>query len=140
VLIINHPGKIRISYEPVVHFLGCCVRQSARLIDIKRVGSTIPPVVIDVPSSSIGEGDHSNAPEPESNDEIALATGDRAICRFRFLYRPEHIFMSTTSDNAMVMREGRTKGVGKVLSLGSPASSACTTPQGYGKNIEVRSE
>lgn len=47
--------------------------------------------------------------------------------------------MSTTSDNAMVMREGRTKGVGKVLSLGSPASSAYT-PQGHGKNREVRCE
>lgn len=56
---------------------------------------------------------------------VALLAGDRAVCRFRFLYRPEYISLSPTSDSAMVMREGRTKGVGKVLSLSCPSAAAC---------------
>lgn len=119
-LIINHPGKVRVSYEPVVHFLGCCVRQSARIIGIKKIAL---PSSKGVPSSSIID-DIATCEGEESKSDIALVTGDKAICRFRFLYRPEYISLSSTSDNAMVMREGRTKGVGKVLSLSCPSSAA----------------
>lgn len=118
-LIINHPGKVRVSYEPVVHFLGCCVRQSARIIGIKKI-VLLPSK--GVQSSNVTDDTASNEAE-ESKSDIALVTGDKAICRFRFLYRPEYISLSSTSDNAMVMREGRTKGVGKVLSLSCPSSA-----------------
>ena len=118
-LIINHPGKVRVSYEPVVHFLGCCVRQSARIIGIKKIG--LQPSK-GVPSSSVTD-DSASCEGDESKSDVALVTGDKAICRFRFLYRPEYILLSSTSDNAMVMREGRTKGVGKVLSLDCPSSA-----------------
>lgn len=42
-----------------------------------------------------------------------LRTGDKAKVRFRFKYRPEFIEM----DDIMVFREGRTKGIGKVIEL-----------------------
>ncbi|CAN0523510.1 unnamed protein product, partial [Laminaria digitata] len=34
-------------------------------------------------------------------------------CRFRFLYRPEYLSAGTT----IVLREGRTRGFGKVISV-----------------------
>ena len=42
-----------------------------------------------------------------------LRTGDKAIVKFRFKYREEFIEM----DDIMVFREGRTKGIGKVIEL-----------------------
>ncbi len=42
-----------------------------------------------------------------------LARGDTAICRFRFLYRPEFLKVGTV----LVIREGRTTGVGKIVGL-----------------------
>ena len=42
-----------------------------------------------------------------------LRTGDKAKVKFKFKYRPEFIEM----DDIMVFREGRTKGIGKVVEL-----------------------
>ncbi|KAI8902279.1 P-loop containing nucleoside triphosphate hydrolase protein [Globomyces pollinis-pini] len=46
------------------------------------------------------------------NQQI-LRTGDRAIVRFRFMQHPEYIKVGTK----VLFREGRTKGVGKVVAL-----------------------
>ena len=140
-MIINHPGRIRVSYEPVGHFLGCCVRQSARIVDIRKVISRHSGTA---PSQDLGAAPMSPSDDPNTSpispstavansgnetaslksSGVALLAGDRAVCRFRFLYRPEYISLSPTSDSAMVMREGRTKGVGKVLSLSCPSAAA----------------
>ena len=42
-----------------------------------------------------------------------LMRGDKAVCKFRFLYRPEFLKVGTV----LMIREGRTTGVGKVVSL-----------------------
>ena len=42
-----------------------------------------------------------------------LARGDKALCRFRFLFRPEFLKVGTV----LVIREGRTTGVGTIVSL-----------------------
>ena len=42
-----------------------------------------------------------------------LRTGERATCRFTFMYRPEYIKPGAR----LLFREGRTKGVGKLLSV-----------------------
>lgn len=75
-LVLNHPAKIRVNYEPVVH-VGC-VKQSAKLISIRKI--IIP-----------GEGGtHSSHEEGEmssiggnvgeiGNDEVG--NGERAVCR-----------------------------------------------------------
>ena len=42
-----------------------------------------------------------------------LARGDTAICRFRFLFRPEFLKVGAV----LVIREGRTTGVGKIVGL-----------------------
>lgn len=47
-------------------------------------------------------------------DHERLRSGDRACVRFRFLQRPEYI----TPGTRFVFREGRTKGIGVVLSVG----------------------
>lgn len=41
-----------------------------------------------------------------------LRSGDRALVRFRFLQRPEYLLEGTR----FVFREGRTKGIGVVIS------------------------
>ncbi|KAJ3320174.1 Short integuments 2, mitochondrial [Boothiomyces sp. JEL0866] len=46
-------------------------------------------------------------------DKQILRTGDRSIVRFRFLQHPEYIKVGTK----VLFREGRTKGVGKVVSI-----------------------
>ena len=122
-LIINHPGKIKVSYEPVVHFLGCCVRQSARIVGIRRVPLSVAQLGLSPPDQA-PTADRTDIGATDATSNLELLVGDKAICRFRFLYRPEYIFLSPTSDSAMVMREGRTKGVGKVLSLSCPSDAA----------------
>lgn len=141
-----------------IHILGCCVRQSARIIHIKRIPLTaaIPSTTTTTTAntttaaSNTSNTDRNNCDKKDSmsvlvpplpvllrtvlpavqpivlpllsntNDDpiILLKTGDKAICRFRFLYRPEYLVLLGNSDNTMVMREGKTIGVGKVLSLG----------------------
>ena len=46
-------------------------------------------------------------------DKENLRTGDKAELKFRFKYRPEFIEM----DDVLVFREGRTKGIGKIVEL-----------------------
>ena len=48
-----------------------------------------------------------------SMERPLLRTGDRTVCRFRFMYHPEYISVGTT----MLFREGRTKGMGKITKL-----------------------
>eukprot|EP00004_Rigifila_ramosa_P011212 TRINITY_DN2376_c0_g1_i1.p1 TRINITY_DN2376_c0_g1~~TRINITY_DN2376_c0_g1_i1.p1 ORF type:complete len:767 (+),score=201.43 TRINITY_DN2376_c0_g1_i1:2457-4757(+) len=68
-----------------------------------------------------------------SMDAELLRTGDRANVRFRFLYRSEFLRVG----DRVIFREGRTKGIGKIVALHPPlaptgsaaaASSATTTP------------
>ena len=52
--------------------------------------------------------------ESEREDcDMKLARGGRAICRFKFLYRPEYLKVGVV----IVFREGRTTGVGTVTGL-----------------------
>lgn len=116
------------------------MRQSARIVDIRKVvpqstgtgvnrevGTVPVPPDKDLNSPPISPPANSGKSGIETaqlkSSGIALLAGDRAICRFRFLYRPEYISLSPTSNSAMVMREGRTKGVGKVLSLSCPSTA-----------------
>jgi GTPase len=48
-----------------------------------------------------------------SIDRDALRTGDHAVVRFHFLYRPEYMH----EHQRIIFREGRTKGIGTVLRL-----------------------
>ena len=79
--------RIFINYQPVVH-VGV-VRQTARLIHIRKYGQR----------------------EGCAGEEASLTTGEKAVCRFRFLYYPEYI----TIGSAVVFREGRTRGIGKIV-------------------------
>mmetsp|Transcript_77325 Transcript_77325/g.151727 ORF Transcript_77325/g.151727 Transcript_77325/m.151727 type:complete len:563 (+) Transcript_77325:1-1689(+) len=100
VLVLNHPSKIRINYEPVVH-VGC-VKQSAKLISVRKINS----------STTVGStGSTCSVGSEISTDEIG--NGERAVCRFRFLYYPEFIIRG----EAMIIREQRTRGVGTITLL-----------------------
>ncbi|KAK1867451.1 hypothetical protein I4F81_009958 [Pyropia yezoensis] len=46
-------------------------------------------------------------------DKEVVRTGDRALLRFCFCYRPEHI----KADSRFVLREGKTKGIGRILDI-----------------------
>ena len=47
----------------------------------------------------------------ESIDNECLRTGDKGIVKFRFKYRPEFI----EKDDILIFREGKTKGIGKIV-------------------------
>lgn len=66
-LVLNHPSKIRVNYEPVVH-VGC-VKQSAKLVSVRKI----------VGSQSTDTGRHQSVGEAFSTDEVG--NGERAICR-----------------------------------------------------------
>lgn len=53
-------------------------------------------------------------------DRAFIRTGDRAIVAFRFVQRPEYLAVG----DRILFREGRTKGLGIVKSLGYDASKA----------------
>jgi hypothetical protein len=77
-LVLNHPAKIRVNYEPVVH-VGC-VKQSAKLLSIRKIigGSGTPRG-----AGSGAKADSSaavSAGHVIANDEVG--NGERAICRY----------------------------------------------------------
>jgi GTPase len=47
-----------------------------------------------------------------------LRTGDKGHIKFKFMYRPEYLKIGTT----ILFREGRTKGLGVVSSIGTSAT------------------
>lgn len=124
------------NYEPMVH-IGS-VKQSARIImiNIPSINSSTTPypssisqaiiattISTDVTqavtdNSSVGltssSSTHTIHPSPPScSTDKSIGNGERALCRFRFLFFPEYI---STGDD-MLIREDRTKGVGTVLRL-----------------------
>eukprot|EP01132_Coremiostelium_polycephalum_P001186 gene1186-1499_t len=46
-------------------------------------------------------------------DKGVIRTGDKAVCRFRFTIRPEFLSL----ENRLIFREGKAKGVGKIVKL-----------------------
>ena len=85
---MNHPNGISINYEPVIHAL--CIRQSAKVLSLRNLDGGLA-----------------------TDGAMTLSRGDVAICRFRFLFRPEYLKIGTL----IVLREGRTTGVGTVIEL-----------------------
>jgi len=85
VVILNHPSKVKLHYEPVVHAGNA--RQSARILDITVLNA--------------------------SSDEKELSNGERGTCRFRFLFRPEYLVLGSQ----VILREGRIRGVGRIVKL-----------------------
>lgn len=84
VLILHHQTTLGVGYAPVMH-VGV-VTQSARIMSMAaRDGSSLD----------------------------TLRTGDRAVMRCRFQYRPEYI----VEGNSMLFREGRAKGVGRITAI-----------------------
>lgn len=93
VFILNHPSIIKVNYEPVVHADN--IMQSARLSEIHQIHRK-----------------SNKASEEEANVSCeGLRVGDKAVCSFKFLYQPEFLQIGV----AIVLREGRTRGVGRVL-------------------------
>ncbi|KAJ1993038.1 hypothetical protein GGI25_002518 [Coemansia spiralis] len=101
VVILYHSTTITQRYQAMVH---CgCVRQTARILSITRVETTAKHTVRGVDVEVHG------APM----DERMLRTGDRALVVFQFIRHPECLAI----DTRLIFREGRTKGVGKVVRI-----------------------
>jgi len=100
VLLFNHPNTIGLNYQPVI--LSGSVRQSARLLSLE----TKQPETTRNSSTTGCGGINLTLSE--------LGAGESAICRFAFLYRPEFL----TVGAKILLREGHTRGVGTILSLG----------------------
>lgn len=84
----SHSTTVKPGYEPVIHT--CTMRQSAKIISI---------------TNKINARDTKN----DDNDYI-LRTGDKAIVRFRFSYRPEYI----KSGSRLLLSDGPVKIIGVV--------------------------
>ncbi|KAJ3043639.1 GTP binding protein [Rhizophlyctis rosea] len=64
--------------------------------------------------------------EAEEAGKGVLRTGDRSIVRFRFIQHPEYLKLGSR----LLFREGRTKGVGKIVRLISESESLSGTGVG----------
>ncbi|PIA16181.1 GTP binding protein, partial [Coemansia reversa NRRL 1564] len=90
VVVLYHSTTITMRYQAMVH---CgAVRQTARVLTIEPIDS----------KEDISQNNSAND---------TLRTGDRARVVFQFVRHPEHIAIGSR----LIFREGRTKGVGKVL-------------------------
>mmetsp|Transcript_25713 Transcript_25713/g.28040 ORF Transcript_25713/g.28040 Transcript_25713/m.28040 type:complete len:740 (+) Transcript_25713:101-2320(+) len=103
--VVNHPSKIRVNYEPVIH-VGA-VRQTGKIVSIENLErlttiSDEEKVLEDfIPKSATSI----------TSDEVG--NGEVAIMRFRFLYHPEFITIGET----IVIREDRMKGRGVITKI-----------------------
>jgi len=69
-------------------------------------------------------------------DRPFIRTGDRATVAFRFVQRPEYL----APGDRLLFREGRTKGLGIVKSVGYDPSMPLAQKQGEGGEGEVADE
>lgn len=86
-LVLNHPSKVRVNYEPVVH-VGC-VKQSAKIISIRKIndignGDAEGLHIGNTTTSTTGSTGTTTATAEQGaaacSDE--LGNGERGICRF----------------------------------------------------------
>ena len=85
----SHSTTIKVGYEPVVHCES--IRQTGRILEIR--------------SKQCSRGVES-APN-------VLRTGDRAILKFRFCYKPEFV----KKGSRILLAEGGVKIIGKIVSV-----------------------
>ncbi len=124
VVILHHSTTLAAGYSPMMH-IGV-VTQAVRITEIKvrttRVSapthflSPIPIAVAVAVFLSLALASRTPGCVRQSvTGEVmdALRTGDRAIVKCRFLYRPELV----TPGNVLLFREGRAKGVGRVTEV-----------------------
>lgn len=98
VLILFHATTISLQYQAMLH---CgVIRQTVTLVNIEQV---IRSAASDAEASGSTGKDRKHI----------LRTGDRAIVRFRFIHKPEYMKIGSR----LLFREGRTKGVGRVIRL-----------------------
>lgn len=95
VLVLHHSTTLAAGYSPVMH-IGVC-SQSASVTSMTALDGT--PV-------------------------SALRTGDRALLRCRFLYRPEYVRCGDT----LLFREGRAKGVGRIRGVFASKAPLAAVP------------
>lgn len=91
ILVLHHQTTLSVGYSPTIH---CgVISQTARIMDIRGKDGTA---------------------------KENLRTGDRAIVRCQFMYRPEYI----ATGAMLLFREGRAKGVGKIRRVIADAAAA----------------
>jgi len=116
VLILFHATTITLKYQAMLH---CgVIRQTVSIVALEEVVRANRTAASHAPRVSVSTDEERHQKSPGSardqsyKNEI-LRTGDRAIVRFRFLRKPEYM----KTGLRLLFREGRTKGVGKVVAL-----------------------
>ena len=117
VVVMHHATTIKVGYQAMLH---CgVVRQTAKVVSISPISNTEGNIIKNdqrpqiFASTSLIEPVISSC-QVRSTDEAILRTGDRALVKFEFCYSPEFIQLGET----ILFREGRTKGFGRIVSLG----------------------
>lgn len=95
--VVNHPSKIRVNYEPVIH-VGA-VKQTGKILSITHKKTA--------PQREAERGEGGVVVEGE------VGNGETAMMRFRFLYQPELITIGET----IILREDRMKGRGVIRKI-----------------------
>ena len=111
ILILYHSTTISKSYEAVIHCGN--VRQVAKIVQILEASSVASGKRVKLPTDADGTGDGEEGDDDDNDQDIVLRTGMKARVLFRFLYAPEYLPV----DGRLIFRDGRTKGVGKVVKL-----------------------
>lgn len=133
ILVLYHQKGIKKNYELVVHTSNC-VRQAAKILSIKPIdgnkslshpissGDDETQTIYSTDSSLEERVSDSHDDESTNSDEdkdFILETGQKAICKLRFLHRPEYIKDNTR----LILREGRVRGLGTIVRVFSKSES-----------------
>lgn len=98
VLVLQHSTTISPGYQAMIHT--GAVRQNARIISIST-------------GEEEGEDGEDEELKQQRQPTSVMRAGDKAVCKFEFLHRPEHI----DEGARLIMREGRTKAIGRIIAI-----------------------
>lgn len=114
VIILFHSTTISHRYKAMLH---CgVVRQSVAIVKMIKSGgdATVSTTTATTPSTAdAGAEGTDGAVATNANGIPLLRTGDRSIVRFRFIKYPEYLKVG----QRLIFREGRTKGIGRIIQL-----------------------
>ncbi|KAG5182257.1 hypothetical protein JKP88DRAFT_221353 [Tribonema minus] len=98
-------STINPRYAPVVHAHN--IRQAAQIVSLRKAPAAAAAATGSTAAAAAAAAAHGSA------QSSGICSGERAVCRFRFMHHPEYLRVGT----AIVLREGQTRGFGRVLAV-----------------------
>lgn len=114
-LVLNHPSKMRLNYEPVVHI--SCIQQTAKIVAIRKILKPAAEEVADALQEEAdadadadvpiemhgdhrgdGDGSYEMGEDSRGEDNVEIGNGESALCRQAFELSLRAISCSVLSD------------------------------------------